>query len=120
VAGENQYRRHEPHHWPFRGLDAGIRHPYTDDPVNEFVSIPPVLGAHVSRVVGYVLKVVILFEHRRFVNVVVGRESVFVRVLCEPTYIFVVVAANIQSCINVAEILEIAVTLHSRRTIPLW
>ena len=41
------------------------------------------------------LEVLVLFEHRRFIDVIVGRNSVIVRVFGQPFHIFQIVAADV-------------------------
>ncbi len=68
---------------------------FLDQPIDQRVDLPPIFRADIGGVVIQVLEVVVLFEHRCFVDVVVGGNAVVVSVFGELSDVLQVVAADI-------------------------
>src|SRR5581483_858003 len=64
-------------------------------PIHQSIYVAPVLRTDVGGIVGKMLEMIILFEHRGLVDVVVGGYSVVVGVFREHAYVFGVIATDV-------------------------
>ena len=68
---------------------------FLDQPIDQSVDLMPVFRADVGGVVVKMFEVVVLFEHRSFIDVIVGGHPMVVSVFGQLSDIFRVVAADV-------------------------
>ncbi len=70
---------------------------FLNQPVNQSIHFASVFGANAGWIVIQMLEMIVLFEHRRFIDVVIGGHAVVVRVFRELPDVSRVVAADIHA-----------------------
>jgi len=66
-----------------------------DEPIDESVNLSPVFRTNVGGIVAEVVEVVVLLEHRGFIDVVVGGDTMLTGIFGQPPDVLHVVAANV-------------------------
>ena len=66
-----------------------------DQPVDQGIDGGPIFRPYVGRVVVQMLEMIVLFEHRCFINVIVSGNPMIVRVLRQLAYIFEVISTDV-------------------------
>jgi len=68
---------------------------FFDDPIHQPIHFAPILRTNVCGVVAHVFEVLVLLEHRRFVDVIVRRQAIGVGIFGQQADVFQIVATDV-------------------------